>query len=453
MKMLSREYNTAVRSRGRRIEVKVELTEVHGDRLSNWRTYYGYDHVQSVNIETGSNTGFVIGTTVCAKATIQLVGAVSVTQYDKIKVSVAFHYDVQGVDMLTEYNSLGTFYVDRTVTKDNLTTITAFDKMLRLQKLYYQNTPINVDWQYYLSEILTKTKTTLDPSFVPTVPASVTITETIKKGTTNSGRNINFTYREALGYFASANATNFFFRDETLMASSFSDRHSIYDLNIYEIEIDDTAYAITGVEWTEDGQSYAQSSDDNYGKIQFVNPLKFSSKTTVLNAIESKMLALDAYYPCTVTFAGEGITEVGDYVTVVHQNVSKKIFVSGIKYVIDEGAFDETLYSSADSVSQSNYTSGNIPGQMVSPSVAGATATVKLDYITSIDFTSTGFISSFSNGIEEQQNTWNYVIVENDITALVNQTTGRIIAITGLETADEFLTASEVDEIWAEVIG
>lgn len=161
MKTFSADYATAARSHGRRIEIKAELVEVHGSTQSNQRTYYGYDHIQTINIETGSDTGFTVGATFCAKATIQLVGTVSITQYDKIKVSVAFHKLNSSTDEITEWLSLGTFYLDRYITKDNLTTITAFDKMLHLQKNYYPQTPVSTRWRFYLNEIIEKTVSVL----------------------------------------------------------------------------------------------------------------------------------------------------------------------------------------------------------------------------------------------------------------------------------------------------
>lgn len=75
-------------------------------------------------------------------------------------------------------------------------------------------------------------------------------------------------------------------------------------------------------------------------------------------------------------------------------------------------------------------------------------------YSTEINFIDTGFINKFKDNYDvEKSNTWNWQTLGNNITALVNQTTGKSITITGLETADEFLTVSEIDEIWAEVVG
>lgn len=157
-----------------------------------------------------------------------------------------------------------------------------------------------------------------------------------------------------------------------------------------------------------------------------------------------------------MTIQGEGWNEIGDYITVVHKNVQKKICISGIKYTIADGAFDETLYSSAESVSQSNYTSGNIPGQTVSPSVVGyAGGGGTTTYTTAIDFKEddSGFDVSYENASgTTSSNVFKYTKNGDSITEIRNVTTGKNIDVTGLLDENyEVLTEAETESIINEV--
>ena len=418
--------------------------------LSNGtETVFNSDHIYNATVDIGSTTGLQIGVTYCSKLSVALLGVGSFN-YKKLKLEISF-------GDLNEWLSLGTFYVDSVNTSQKITKVNAYDRMLRLQKSYYQQTPTGLGWKLYLDEICTKQRITYANNTFD-LPESIKINSAIKKGTDKDGKNVNFTYREVMNYFASANGTNLFFVDDELRSAKFAATNDKISPNrIYEDSYTGETYGVTGVKWVENGQSASRNDEDASGIVQFVNPLAWSAKEMVYNHINNKTKSI-AYEGGTIKTLGCGWREIGDIITTYSVSDGDPYFhtflITGIKYTIQRGEFTETLYSSAQTSSQENYNSGDVSGQTVPPSVVGYGGGSAQTYTTGIDFSNSGFVNKFkSEAGDEQSNAWSWQISGDNITSLYNSDTGRSILISGLETADEFLTVAEVDEIWTEVIG
>ena len=365
-----------------------------GTTWDNDRTYTDTDHIISAKISIGSgNGGLTIGAAYSAKLTLRLMGDVNVNQTDRIIMRVGF-YKSDGTK--SDPIGLGWFYVDTITRKDNITTIVAYDKMLRGAKIYK---PTALTFPCRASAILDDICDKMGVSLRDgvTMPYDPIINEAPTKGKDSDGNTLYYTRREILGYLASIMGGNWFFDAGGHLAftqfAAVSDTFSAANSTAADISSD--AYAVTGITWNINGVPYSRFDDENAaGMLEFSNPLKVDAKEPIMGAVEQRLVGL-TYHSGTIQRQGCGWFELGDIVTAYRKDgTSAPVLITGINYSIEGGAFTEKIFSSALSDSESNYTSGDISGQTVPQSVAqeeavnvsggSASALTEYEYLTDL---------------------------------------------------------------------
>lgn len=341
-----------------------------GTTWDNDRTYTDTDHIISAKISIGSgNGGLTIGAAYSAKLTLQLMGDVNINQTDRIIMRVGF-YKSDGTK--SDPIGLGWFYVDTITRKDNITTIVAYDKMLRGAKIYK---PTALTFPCRASAILDDICDKMGVSLRDGVamPYDPIINEAPTKGKDSDGNTLYYTRREILGYLASIMGGNWFFDAGGHLA--FTQFEAVSDTfaaaNSTAADISSDAYVVTGITWNINGVPYSRFDDeDAAGMLEFSNPLKVDAKEPIMGAVEQRLVGL-TYHSGTIQRQGCGWFELGDIVTAYRKDgTSSPVLITGINYSIEGGAYTEKIFSSALSDSESNYTSGDISGQTVPQSVA-----------------------------------------------------------------------------------
>lgn len=341
-----------------------------GTTWDNDRTYSDTDSLISAKIDIGSSSGgLTIGAAYSAKLTLKLMGDVTVNQTDRIIMRVGF-YNSDGTK--SDKIGLGWFYVDTITRKDKLTTVVAYDKMLRGAKIYK---PTALTFPCRASAILDDICDKMGVSLRDgvTMPYDPIINEAPTKGKDSDGNTLYYTRREILGYLASIMGGNWFFDAGGHLAftqfAAVSDTFAAANSTAADISSD--AYAVTGITWNINGVPYSRFDDeDAAGMLEFSNPLKVDAKEPIMGAVEQRLVGL-TYHSGTIQRQGCGWFELGDIVTAYRKDgTSAPVLITGINYSIEGGAFTEKIFSSALSDSESNYTSGDISGQTVPQSVA-----------------------------------------------------------------------------------
>ncbi len=364
----------------------------------NDRNYYDTDHIISAKIDIGASSGgLTIGAAYSAKLTLRLMGNADIRQTDRIIMRVGF-YKPDGTK--AERIGLGWFYVDKISSKDNITTVTAYDKMLRGAKNY---NPSALTFPCRLSELLTdvcgKMNIVMREDVV--IPYDALLNEPPIKGKDNEGKPLYYTRREILGYIGSMMGGNWFldagghlaFTQFKSVSGSFSAENSI------SAEISPDAYSVSGVTWNINGVSYSRFDADTSGMLEFKNPLSADAKEPIMGAVEKRLLGL-TYHNAAIERQGCGWYELGDIVTAERgDGSSAPVLITGISYSIENGGFREKIYSSALTDSQSNYTTGDVEGQTVPQSVAqqssgssAGSALTEYEYLTDLSVKCNGVI-------------------------------------------------------------
>lgn len=386
-----------------------------GTTWDNDRTYTDTDHIISAKISIGSgNGGLTIGAAYSAKLTLQLMGDVNINQTDRIIMRVGF-YKSDGTK--SDPIGLGWFYVDTITRKDKLTTVVAYDKMLRGAKIY-KPTALTFPCRAsaILGDICGKMGVSLRDGV--TMPYDPIINEAPTKGKDSDGNTLYYTRREILGYLASIMGGNWFFDAGGHLA--FTQFAAVGDTfaaeNSTASDISSDAYAVTGITWNINGVPYSRFDDeDAAGMLEFSNPLKVDAKEPIMGAVEQRLVGL-TYHSGTIQRQGCGWFELGDIVTAYRKDgTSAPVLITGINYSIEGGAFTEKIFSSALSNSESNYTSGDISGQTVPQSVAqeeaanasgNSSALTEYEYLTDL--------SAKCNGVT-------YTVEKDDTTGLISK--------------------------------
>lgn len=341
-----------------------------GTTWDNDRTYSDTDSLVSAKIDIGSNIGgLTIGTAYSAKLTLKLMGDVTVNQTDRIIMRVGF-YNSDGT--MSDKIGLGWFYVDTITRKDKLTTVVAYDKMLRGAKNYK---PTALTFPCRLSAVLAdvcdKMGVTLRDDV--TLPYDALINSAPVKGTDSDGNTLYYTRREMLGYIGSLMGGNWFFDAGGHLAfTQFAEVSDTFAAeNSTAADISSDAYTVAGITWNINGVAYSRFDDeDATGMLEFTNPFDVDAKEPIMGAVEQRLVGL-TYHGGTIQRQGCGWFELGDIVTADRKDgTTAPVLITGIGYTISGGAFAEKIYSSALTDSQSNYTSGDVTGQTVPQSVA-----------------------------------------------------------------------------------
>ena len=386
-----------------------------GTTWDNDRTYSDTDSLISANIDIGSSSGgLTIGAAYSAKLTLKLMGDVTVNQTDRIIMRVGF-YNSDGTK--SDKIGLGWFYVDTITRKDKLTTVVAYDKMLRGAKIYKPTALIfPCRASAILDDICGKMGISLRDGV--TMPYDPIINEAPTKGKDSDGNTLYYTRREILGYLASIMGGNWFFDAGGHLAftqfAAVSDTFAAANSTAADISSD--AYAVTGITWNINGVPYSRFDDeDAAGMLEFSNPLKVDAKEPIMGAVEQRLVGL-TYHGGTIQRQGCGWFELGDIVNAYRKDgTSAPVLITGIGYTISGGAFTEKIYSSALTDSQSNYTSGDVTGQTVPQSVAqddavqtagGLIPLTEYEYLTNL--------SAKCNGVT-------YTVEKDDTTGLISK--------------------------------
>ena len=342
----------------------------NGNTWDNDRTYSDTDSLVSANIDIGSSSGgLVIGAAYSAKLTLKLMGDVTVNQTDRIIMRVGF-YNADGTK--SDKIGLGWFYVDTITRKDKVTTVVAYDKMLRGAKNYK---PTALTFPCRLSAVLADVcdKMNVNLRDDVTLPYDALINSAPVKGKDNGGNTLYYTRREILGYIASIMGGNWFFDAGGHLAftqfAEVSDTFAAANSTFENISND--AYTVAGITWNINGVAYSRFDDeDATGMLEFTNPFDVDAKEPIMGAVEQRLVGL-TYHGGTIQHQGCGWFELGDIVTADRKDgTTAPVLITGIGYTISGGAFSEKIYSSALTDSQSNYTSGDVTGQTVPQSVA-----------------------------------------------------------------------------------
>ena len=346
-----------------------------GNTWDNDRTYSDTDSLVSAKIDIGASSGgLTIGAAYSAKLTLKLMGDVTVNQTDRIIMRVGF-YNADGTR--SDKIGLGWFYVDTITRNDKVTTVVAYDKMLRGAKNYK---PTALTFPCRLSAVLADVCDKMNVSLRDdvTLPYDALINSAPVKGKDNDGNTLYYTRREMLGYIGSLMGGNWFFDAGGHLAfTQFAEVSDTFAAaNSTSEDISNDAYTVAGITWNINGVAYSRFDDeDATGMLEFTNPFDVDAKEPIMGAIERRLVGL-TYHGGTIQRQGCGWFELGDIVTADRKDgTTAPVLITGIGYTISGGAFSEKIYSSALTESQSNYTSGDVTGQTVPQSTASQQST------------------------------------------------------------------------------
>lgn len=383
MRDISEEAKALALAPARRISARAIVTHlIDGQWGTDGDIYNQNDKVQSLSISLGSNSGgFTVGETYCGKLTLTLIGDdLDIRQDDRIHIVLGFFDDIKGaVTFKSTYS--GYFFVDKITRNKKQTTVVAFDKMLRFSKNYISKLTYPALLSEMLEELSGQCSTELADDV--TVPCDAQIKAAPIKGTDSAGKKIYYTRREMLGYCAALCGSSFYMDNNGKLAlvTNADCGETILPENTTSETHEPLEYEVTDVVWSAGGNSISRDDDaDAYGIVEFANPLDVSDKEQVLNAISAKIVGLK-YFEAAIKGQGKGWYELGDIVSVkISDSKTLKIRISGITYEVKNGAFTETLYSSALTESQSNYTSGDVSGGTYQPTSGGTGAGTLAEY-------------------------------------------------------------------------
>lgn len=382
MRNISAEAKALALAPARRISARAIVTHlIDGKWGTEGDIYNQNDKLQSLSISLGSNSGgFTVGETYCGKLTLTLIGDdLDIRQDDRVHIVLGFFDDIKGaVTFKSTYS--GYFFVDKITRNKKLTTVVAFDKMLRFSKNYISKLTYPALLSEMLAELSEQCATELADDVA--VPYDAQIKSAPIKGTDKAGKKIYYTRREMLGYCAALCGSSFFMdnNDKLALVTNADCSETILPENTISETHEPLEFEITEVVWSEDGNSVMRDDINTAGIVEFANPLDVGDKEQALKAISAKIVGLK-YFEAAIKGQGKGWYELGDVVSVkISDSQTIKIRISGINYEVKNGAFTETLYSSALTESQSNYTSGDVSGGAVKPTYGGTSAGALTEY-------------------------------------------------------------------------
>lgn len=382
MRNISAEAKALALAPARRISARAIVTHlIDGKWGTEGDIYNQNDKLQSLSISLGSNSGgFTVGETYCGKLTLTLIGDdLDIRQDDRVHIVLGFFDDIKGaVTFKSTYS--GYFFVDKITRNKKLTTVVAFDKMLRFSKNYISKLTYPALLSEMLAELSEQCATELADDVA--VPYDAQIKSAPIKGTDKAGKKIYYTRREMLGYCAALCGSSFFMdnNDKLALVTNADCSETILPENTTSETHEPLEFEITEVVWSEDGNSVMRDDINTAGIVEFANPLDVGDKEQALKAISAKIVGLK-YFEAAIKGQGKGWYELGDVVSVkISDSQTIKIRISGINYEVKNGAFTETLYSSALTESQSNYTSGDVSGGAGKPTYGGTSAGTLTEY-------------------------------------------------------------------------
>lgn len=329
--------------------LRVTISSIVNGSYQLRKQYVNGNGVLSLKIVRGQTTGgFELGGTVCAQLLLTLEKNAPIKTRDMIKVDVAFgEYSAA-----SEWLSLGYFYADTVVKNLYSINVTAYDKMLQLEKLYISKLKYPTGTLNILNEISTQFNTPLSSSInifnnaeVRTAPIA------------NVKEKEYYTARDILGYTASINGGKMYIdTDNTINVYSLNETGAaISAAGVISQTTEDARLSVTQIKRDAKKTLSGLQSDFDAGIIRYANPIIYTTDSELNEKLNNCLVGL-TYDNVTLKKQGTGIYSLGDLVSYTDLDYKvHRMFINGIVYDFSDGYFSETLYSLAQSDSQRDY--------------------------------------------------------------------------------------------------
>lgn len=284
---VSEEFRNQIKRHSRQVKAKIEIND----------NTYDEENIIELTYEDMSNPSneFNIGSTVAAKVSVSLINVIDVLETAIFKPYLGIE-----INENIEYVPLGVFYADDVQRKKNVTSVTLFDGMIKLEQAYFSD----LSYPATITEVMNEIATKAGVTFKGNLP-NYQIKEKPE----------GYTYREVVGFIAAlCGGFAKFDRDGYLTIKSYSDIAETIDGSNYidyekrkdRIFRIDKITAKVGEEILSKGTLSAGGSE-----ISFENPFITES---ILTDIYNK---LGGFYflPTWVKMQGNPALECGDIIT------------------------------------------------------------------------------------------------------------------------------------------
>ncbi|MEG2429784.1 MAG: hypothetical protein RSA99_05310, partial [Oscillospiraceae bacterium] len=328
---VSENFKKLANANGRTFDVKVDID---GAEYSK--------EIVSLNIQKSiqEEQGLTLGTCVAGTLTLE-INLKSISAKAKIKPYVRFLDDTQN----SEWLQLGCFFVDTAPISLGTASITAFDKMIQIEKQYVKNEKLIMPcpMQDFLAEICKQGG--FETSF-------------ICQPFTLNYQPINYTLREMLGFIASAHGgCGIFDNQGKFTIVNFANTNEKVELkNQFEQAIETDTFTVGAVDIVvSDDKTIKRGKADEFSTISFFNPL---GDEKIADYVFKNLGGL-IYKGLTASKQGFGYLEVGDLCQTVDNNNRVKtvnIIISELELNFSAGEFTENITSSARTKSQEEFT-------------------------------------------------------------------------------------------------
>lgn len=317
--------------------VEIDCKCIFGELVDGyWEDSITYrEEIISLKITDSQNDtkkGLQLGTTISARLDL-VIYDVEVKSNDRVKPYIRFK---KSDGTHTAWIGLGYFYVRTCPSEDKIFTITAYDRMIQLDKRYKTNLYYPAKMSEMLAEMVERRAFNLADS--------VSCDESFYI----SKKPENMTYRDVIGYIASANGgCAKFDRYNKLYFTQFADTDTVIAAeNCFSLTPQETPYTVdyVNIKSTDSNWYIKDEDEDTNGVIDFYNPWGTSDMAAKITA---KLHGL-SYYGCELTCQGTAVYDIGDRVKVKIVDGSEiPILITGMTRTISNGAFTESIVSSA----------------------------------------------------------------------------------------------------------
>lgn len=339
-------YITQALSEGRVYTVQLVIYKARQEETDDIITVINSSDILSMKIIRGRTSGgFMLGNTICSSLETKLANSAQIKTGSYVQARVRFGEN----ENITEWQSLGFFYVDSIDEGQFNKSVTAYDAMLQLSRVYKSELDYPAKMSAVLNEISKQAKVKLSEN-LDLLNDDIDIIEAPR----SKDEHAYYTRREILGYIASANGGSACI-DIDGRINIFTPKntnYTIYSKSVTKQKIQDASYTINDIVWDTLGRSLSVGDDDVEGVVDVYNPLSFASEDDIVDNLKEKLIDL-SYDTLTITKQGTGLFQLGDlvdYTTVDGEGLH--LLITGIIYDFSNGFFFETLYSMAQSVSQ-----------------------------------------------------------------------------------------------------
>lgn len=315
--------------------------------------YNGGDKIYSLKIVLGQTTGgYELGGTVCAQLLISFERTVNAKVRDLFNVEVAFGM----ITERTEWLSLGWFYADTVERGAYNTNVTAYDKMLQLEKVYISKLEYPTSTLNVLKEISAKADIKLSSALTLINDTNIRAAPII-----NADNQEYYTMRDVLGFTAAINGGKMYVDiDNKLNICAVNNDGYYFAANeVITQALQDAQVRVTSIKRNANRKNTALSTDYDAGKIYYLNPIPYVDENTLNKNLSDYLVGLE-FESVVLKKQGTGLYELGDLVQYTDLDGDEHtMFINGIVYDFSNGYFSETLYSLAASDSTRDYAGKN----------------------------------------------------------------------------------------------